>query len=338
MIVARQALDRRPDPGPLLSPAVPNLHLHMVIAMQAISFPLFSRYAGADSFDLRILRSQETWIAYWMALERPELIADVPAWRAATELPARRFRRARLTLEERSFVADGRLLAIPASPYLTVDTNPVARRLEMAWALYGPMSRRRRAQVTGIGYNSKDLSRDPGTPAPDADAALDWIGRTCARGRYWSRCRLSEGLPATVLAWRPIWHVMRRSLKKSNGWLVSALRNRNLPHLDVQSIPEWSLELVQLPLPFPEGIAKVTPGDQQSDSQGISKVTPGDQQSDGFTAPVNGMVNPPPVKDGEESSAGESSASGGMVFSRDYLRRLGLSDRQIEYQLQQGDA
>ena len=299
--------------------------------MQALSFPLRSRYAGADSFDLRILRSEETWIAYWTALQRPELILDVPAWRAATDLPARRFRRARLALERRNFTGNGRLLAIPASPYLTVDTDDVTRRLEMAWALYGPMSRRRRAQVTGIGYNSKYLSRDTGTPAPDVDMALDWIGRTCARGRYWSRMRLSEGLPATVLAWQPIWHIMRRSLKKTNGWLVSALRNRNLPHLDTRDIPDWSWELVQLPLPFAEGIGKVTPGDRQSDSKGIGKVTPGDRQSDGFTAPVKRKGESPPVKGGEESDAGESSDAGRVVFTRDYLRRLGMNERQIDF-------
>ena len=312
--------------------------------MQAWSYPLRSRYIGAWAPDLRSLRSNASWALYWTLLTNPELWGERDALRNETDLSPRMYRKARTALIDGGLLTDGgQVIAVPASSHLSLDMSSADRRLTLAWSLYGPQSRRDRSRVTGIDYNSKSLSRAPYGPAPDRALALEWIGRTCARGRQWARNRDLEAGTATILAWRPVWHLFQRRLNKSNAWLVDVLRNRNLPHLrDVDHLADWIFQPVQLPL-FRDALPvqadqNLTRGGPKPDSRADQNLTRGGPKPDGFTALVNGSVNRLPVKDGEESSAGESSASGGTVFSRDYLRRLGLSDRQIEYQLQQGDA
>ena len=313
--------------------------------MEAWSYPLHSRYIGAWAPDLRVLRRDATWLLYWTLLHDPQLAFDTAAWRMSSDVADGAFRRSRSTLIHSGLLSDsGALIAIPASSYLSRDMPSAQRRLQLAWALYGPQTRKDRARITGVGYNSKALSWDAYGPAPDQSMALDWIGRTCARGHRWARNRDQEAGTATILAWQPVWHLFQRRLRKGTPWLVHALRNRNLPHLrDVDHLADWTFEAVQLPL-FQDAlpIRKVTPSDPKSDSGAIRKVTPSDPKSDGFAALVNRYVNRDRVKDCKESGTGESAAepgtgrgTGSFVASLDgialtnYLRALGLSERQI---------
>ena len=314
--------------------------------MEAWSYPLHSRYVGAWAPDLRVLRPDAHWLLYWTLLHDPQLAFDTDAWRTSSDIHDRAFRRSRAALIEGGLLSDaGALIAIPASSHLSRDMPSAQRRLQLAWALYGPQSRKERARVTGVGYNSKALSWDAYGPAPDRSMALDWIGRTCTRGRQWARNRVQEAGTATILAWQPVWHLFQRRLRKGTPWLVHALRNRNLPHLrDVDHLADWTFEAVQLPL-FQDALPdrKVTPGGQKSDSWADRKVTPGGQKSDGFAPLVNRYVNRDRVKDCKESGTGESAAeprtghfTGSYVASlsgialTDYLRALGLSEQQID--------
>ena len=287
--------------------------------MQAFSYPLKSRFAGAWDPDLRALRSDEAWQAYWALLMDPGLAYDAPQWRQDADLPARGFRRARAALIRDGLLsASGTLIALPATAYLSAAMNSAVRRIELAWALYGPQTRRDLARLTGIGYNSPDLRRVPFGPAPDARLAQDWLGRSCQRNGAWARNRLQEAGTGTVLAWMPVWSRFRRELRKGNAWLVHTLRQRNLPHLDC--VPIWVFEPIQLPL-FEVSVAagavrKVTPSGQKSDSGAVRKVTPSGQKSDAFAPHVNRKVNGGRVK-GSESAGESAGADEGVRDGRD---------------------
>lgn len=307
----------------------------------AISFPLRSRYVGAWAPDLRVLRRDTTWLLYWTLLHDPQLTCDTNAWRRQADVKERAFYRSRKFLYDSGLLTDGgQLIAIPSSRFLSRDMDSAQRRLQLHWGMYGPTSRKDRARQTGIDYNSKALNWTPYGDAPDVEYALDWIGRIAARGRQWARNRIRDAGTATVLAWQPIWHIFQRRLSKGTPWLVHSLRNRNLPHLrDVDHLPDWYFEPVQLPL-FEDAlpVQNLTIDCPKPDGRTVQNLTVDCPKPDGFTAPVNGRVNLPSVKEGEESPAGESSASGDVDFSRDYLRRLGMNERQIEFHIRRRNA
>ena len=315
--------------------------LAWVPAMQAYSYPIRSRFIGAWAPDLRALRSDEAWLAYWALLQEPDLAADANAWRRAAEMAPRAFRRGRACLRDQGMLSgSGRLVAVPAAQHLAPDMPSAARRLEMAWALYGPQSRRDRARTTGIGYNSRWLSHDPYGPPPDRELALDWLGRTCGRGRAWARNRLRDAGAGTVLTWVPVWHVFQRDLRKHTAWLVHVLRQRNLPHLDDRRIPDWRFEAIQLPLfadalPVCEAVGKVTRSGRKSDSGAVGKVTRSGRKSDALTAHVKRKVNPSPVKSCESAGTSGARPAPGR-FERVHLGSMEVMERLTYLQSERG--